>query len=168
MSLFTSLKTAGNATVQIGGTVQQRTRNIANANDPDYHRTEIRFTYTGNFLRLGNAERVTDTGISRELLLQQGVASESETLNEYTQSLNSILGLGSSTPYLTDVVQQFEQSWRDFQSNPELDATQREIVNKGVNLAETINDIAIDLSKLRNQAENAIEADVAGSKPIIA
>ena len=90
MSLFASLKTASHATEQVSAGVNARSRNVASANDPDYHRNEVRFTYTGDFVRLDRNARVTDEGLTRALLFQSADAGYQKTLDDYGKQLSGV------------------------------------------------------------------------------
>ncbi len=160
MSLFTALRSSANTALQIGTGLQYHSQNISSANDPDYHRIEVRYQYNGNFVHLGTPERVNDIGISRELLLQRGTSGESDTLQQYLSSLDGLLGLDGQTPRLTDAFERFVQSWRDFQTSPDLDSAQNVVVSSGQTLASEISTFAFELGTLRNDADVNINADI--------
>ncbi len=160
MSLFTALRSSSNTAVQLGTGLQYHTQYISSANDPDYQRIEVRYQYNGSFVHLGTPERAHDIGISRELLLQRGTSGESDTLQQYLSSLNGLLGLDGQTPKLTDSFERFVQSWRDFQTSPDLDSAQNVVVSSGQELASDISAFAFELGRLRNDADTNITADI--------
>ena len=167
MSLFTALRSSSNTALQIGNGLQYHSQNISSANDPDYHRIEVRYQYNGSFVHLGTPERVNDIGISRELLLQRGTSGESDTLQQYLSSLNGLLGLDGQTPRLTDAFERFVQSWRDFQTSPDLDSAQTIVVSSGQNLASEISAFAFQLGTLRNDADTNINSDIRNANGLL-
>ena len=160
MTLFASLKTASHATEQVSAGVNARSRNVASANDPDYHRNEVRFTYTGDFVRLDRNARVTDEGLTRALLFQSADAGYQKTLDDYGKQLSGIYGTDGNSPALSDAYQRFVQAWQDFQANPELDVTKRGVVSAGQRFTKVIRDTSIEIQKLTNETGRAIESDI--------
>ena len=167
MTLLTALKNSSNASQVLGTGLQYHAENVANANDPDYQRTQVRYQNNGAFLSLGTPERAHDNGISRELLLQRGVSGESGTLDRYLTSLSTTFGLNGNTPYLTDAFQRFQQSWRDFQASPDLASVRQIVVDSGENLAEQINELSFALSDVRQSAEGNINADIRDANSLL-
>ncbi|MCH9852684.1 MAG: flagellar hook-associated protein FlgK [Alphaproteobacteria bacterium] len=167
MSLFTALRSTSNNALQIGTGLQYHSQNVSSANDPDYQRLEVKYRYNGNFVYLGTPERVNDIGISRELLLQRGTAGESDTLQKYLASLKGLLGIDGKTPKLTDSFERFVQSWRDLQASPDLDSAQDAVVNSGQNLADEISSFAVELGRLRNDANTNINSDIRDANSLL-
>ncbi len=170
MALFATLRSAALSSLTLSDAVRLSSQNIANAENPNYHRHEIDFSTTDlNLVRIARVRRVTSEGLERRYTQQISEASYRSTLQRYTTELKSAAGLGGvasgsgdlESPALDLALRRFESALRDLQASPESGSAYNEFVASGRDFALQINSSAEDLQRLRFRLDEQIEQQTA-------
>ena len=170
MALFATLRSAALSSLTLSDAVRLSSQNIANAENPNYHRHEVDFSTTDlNLVRIARVRRVTSEGLERRYTQQISEASYRSTLQRYTIELKSAAGLGGvaagsgdlEAPALDLALRRFESALRDLQASPESGSAYNEFVASGRDFALQINSSAEDLQRLRFRLDEQIEQQTA-------
>ena len=170
MALFATLRSAALSSLTLSDAVRIGSQNIANAENPNYHRHEVDFSTTDlNSVRIARVRRVTEEGLERRYTQQISEASYRTTLQRYTEELKITAGLGSvassvgdfEAPALDVALRRFETSLRDLQASPESESAYNEFVASGRDFALKIRSSAAGLQRLRFRIDDQIEQQTA-------
>ena len=170
MALFATLRSAALSSLTLSDAVRLGSQNIANAENPNYHRHEVDFSTTDlNLVRIARVRRVTAEGLERRYTQQISEASYRSTLQRYTEELKIEAGLGTSSsssgeleaPALDIALRRFERSLRDLQASPESESVYNEFVASGRDFAQHIRSSSESLQRLRFRLDEKIEQQTA-------
>ena len=170
MALFATLRSAALSSLTLSDAVRIGSQNIANAENPNYHRHEVDFSTTDlNLVRIARVRRVTAEGLERRYTQQISEASYRTTLQRYTEEMKITAGLGSvassagdfEAPALDVALRRFEISLRDLQASPESESAYNEFVASGRDFALKIRSSAAGLQRLRFRIDDQIERQTA-------
>ena len=165
MPLFSTLRSAALASLTISEAVRLGSQNIANAENPNYHRHEVDFSTTDlNTVRISRVRRVTAEGLERRYTRQISEAAYRSTLQSYTEEIKITAGLGGVTsasgdreaPILDLALGRFENSLRDLQASPESSSAFNEFVASGRDFASQIQGTSVDLQRMRYRIDDQI------------
>ncbi len=170
MALFATLRSAALSSLTLSDAVRLGSQNIANAENPNYHRHEVDFSTTDlNLVRIARVRRVTAEGLERRYTQQISEASYRTTLQRYTEELKIEAGLGGiasgssnlEAPALDLALRRFERALRDLQASPESGSTYNEFVASGRDFALQIRSSTTGLQRLRFRLDERIEQQTA-------
>ncbi len=170
MALFATLRSAALSSLTLSDAVRLGSQNIANAENPNYHRHEVDFSTTDlNVVRIARVRRVTAEGLERRYTQQISEASYRSTLQRYTEELKIEAGLGGvasssgeqEAPALDLALRRFESALRDLQASPESESAYNEFVASGRDFAVHIRSSAEGLQRLRFRLDEQIERQTA-------
>ena len=165
MPLFSTLRSAALASLTISEAVRVGSQNIANADNPNYHRHEVDFSTTDlNTVRISRVRRVTAEGLERRYTKQISEAAYRSTLQSYTEEIKITAGLGGVTsasgdreaPILDLALSRFENALRDLQASPESSSAFNEFVAGGRDFASQIQRTSVDLQRTRYRIDDRI------------
>ena len=170
MALFSTLRSAALSSLTLSDAVRLGSQNIANAENPNYHRHEVDFSTTDlNLVRIARVRRVTAEGLERRYTQQISEASYRSTLQRYTEELKIEAGLGGiasgegdfDAPALDLALNRFERALRDLQASPESESAYNEFVAGARDFALQIRSSASSLQRLRFRLDDQIEQQTA-------
>ena len=165
MPLFSTLRSAALSSLTISEAVRLGSQNIANAENPNYHRHEVDFSTTDlNTVRISRVRRVTAEGLERRYTKQISEAAYRATLQSYTEEIKITAGLGGVTsasgereaPILDLALSRFESALRDLQASPESSSAFNEFVTSGRDFAIQIQETSLNLQRLRYRIDDQI------------
>ncbi len=165
MPLFSTLRSAALSSLTISEAVRLGSQNIANAENPNYHRHEVDFSTTDlNTVRISRVRRVTAEGLERRYTRQISEAAYRSTLQSYTEEIKITAGLGGVTsssgeleaPILDLAINRFESSLRDLQASPESSSAFNEFVASGRDLVTQVQETSVSLQRLRYRIDDQI------------
>ena len=170
MALFATLRSAALSSLTLSDAVRLGSQNIANAENPNYHRHEVDFSTTDlNLVRVARVRRVTAEGLERRYTQQISEASYRSTLQRYTEELKVEAGLGGivassgdlEAPVLDLALRRFESALRDLQASPESASAYNEFVASGRDFALQIRSSSASLQRLRFRIDDQISQQTA-------
>ncbi|WP_457570525.1 flagellar hook-associated protein FlgK [Desulfovulcanus sp.] len=143
--------------------------NIANANNPDYHRQEVRLEegigidyapgQLGTGVKATEVIRHFDQFIEKEYNF---IASNREMWEQVNTYLRGIEGLfkGSEDGDFNDVLSQFWKSWQDLAMRPEDTSTRTALIGHTQNLLNIISLVDAEMDNEQNHMDDLIAQDV--------
>jgi flagellar hook-associated protein 1 FlgK len=168
MSLIGALNIGRNALAAQQAALQVTTNNISNAGNPDYTRQSSSLVTTGDTLDssghfLGNG--VTLAGVNRQIdnaleqrlrsaISDSNAANTTQSWISRTESVFNALGSNSVSGQLS----QFFNTWSRLASNPQDLGLRQIVLTNGQTVANTFNDVRNQLSGLREDLDNRIQA----------
>ncbi len=141
-------------------------RNIANVNTEGYKRRRVDLTkYSVGFSRLNGGLTENNVVRMRQRFVEDQLYMENERMGQYAmdeQILSRVEGIfgNTDTNSLTDLFNQFWNSWEDLANNPESQSQRTIIRNKAVSIAHWFNRIHGDVKALKSQIRDEIKDTV--------
>jgi len=125
-------------------------QNITNANNDNYSRRKINFTFSSKGLGGQDVERVHDKFLENQIRTESqefGRADVQKSLFKNVEIYFGEPGDGS----LTNVMQKFWNSWEELSNDPESEIQRLLVSNSGKNLTDTFNKISNSMESLSNE-----------------
>ena len=125
-------------------------QNITNANNDNYSRRKINFTFSSKGLGGQDVERVHDKFLENQIRTENqefGRADVQKSLFKNVEIYFGEPGDGS----LTNVMQKFWNSWEELSNDPESEIQRLLVSNSGKNLTDTFNKISNSMESLSNE-----------------
>ena len=157
-----------NATSGLGAASRQAgivSQNIANALTPGYARREISLAERtvagqGAGVRVAGVDRASTAALTSERRIADGAAARDEARLDAARRISALLGGPEDAGALFSRLSTFDNSLRDLANQPANVAAQQTAAANARQLAIGINDLAISLQSVRQEADRSIGAEV--------
>ena len=165
-SLTLSLKTAQSGLATSQAALDAVANNIANVNTPGYSRkivnTEQRvLTGVGAGVQLAEITRAIDEGLLKSLRLENGALNELGVQENFFERAQELFGKPADNTSLSHTINQLTQSLESLAVTPDRILEQSEVVRQGEETARKLRDMTTTIQELRGQADAEITAVVA-------
>lgn len=139
--------------------------NIANANTPGYSRKTVEIANnivdgTGYGAKVADVVRKVDNYLVRAGQQQNSVYTKSQTLSEYADRLQILLGRPGDADSIDANITAFFSAAQQLAESPEKGSVRLNFVNAGATLAKQLSGLAGGVHDLRYQADQEINAAV--------
>ena len=125
--------------------------NISNATNEDYNRRTVsqQNLQSGGVI-ISDVLRASNESLRRAENRANSAANRFNVTEETFQELENLLGTNFDSATVTNILQNFENGWRDFQATPELPGVERNLIN-------TAEDFTTELQRIN---EGLLQIDV--------
>jgi flagellar hook-associated protein 1 len=140
--------------------------NIANVNTPGYSRQRAELVSTasinsaslhrGTGVEVNLVTRMADNFINKDLVSRIGERSKAEVKSEFLERAEAPFSLAGGSGTINYELNAFFSSLEDLQANPSDIALRTQVLQKGNDLAFTINETYNSLSRLQREADNRL------------
>lgn len=156
-SLLTALSTSLGALQVAQKGVAVISGNVANAGQEGYSRKGVLQEPTllggdAGGVRIGGYTRASDQVLLTSLGNVTSDNGRISTQNEYLQRVQDLLGSSNDNPALAMAVEKFASAWRTLEASPEGNVEQRQVVQRGQELAIEIRRLAAGVEDLDRTA----------------
>lgn len=164
-SLTLSLKTAQSGLATSQAALDAVSNNIANVNTPGYSRkivnTEQRvLAGVGAGVQLAEITRAIDEGLLKSLRLELGALNELGVQENFFERVQELFGKPQDNTSLSHTINQLTQSLESLAVTPDRVLEQSEVVRQGEETARKLRDMTTTIQELRLQADAEITAVV--------
>ncbi len=159
--IYTALQTALTGLNAFSTSVGVVSDNISNANNKDYaaRRAEFEYQVTGGS-KISGIQREVDAALLRSTLTATSTQGADEVKQTFFDDFERKLGtIGGSTP-INDILQEFVNSWRSFEANPELAAARYDVVRTAQSFISELQRLSSGLDESSASIGQQITQDV--------
>ncbi len=160
MSLASALSTAQSIFTNSGSQSGVVSKNIANAQNPDYHRRSATVVTGGNGAMIGELVRAQNSPLLRQTIESTGIASGQRTLLDGLTEIKNLMGGNDNEISPANLIAKFREDLDAFASKANDTATGAAVISSAQDLATALNTSANKLQAIRKDADDQIKQNV--------
>ena len=160
MSLASALSTAQSIFNNSGTQSGVVSKNIANAQNPDYHRRSAVVITGGNGAMIDDIVRAQNSPLLRQTIESTGIASGQRTLLDGLTEIKNLMGGNDNEISPANLIAKFREDLDAFASKANDTATGAAVISSAQDLATALNTSANKLQAIRKDADDQIKQNV--------
>ncbi|MBW6420744.1 flagellar hook-associated protein FlgK [Rhizobium sp. XQZ8] len=168
MSLASALSTAQSIFTNSGTQSGVVSKNIANAQNPDYHRRSAMVITGGNGARIDDIVRAQNSPLLRQAVESTGIASGQRTLLDGLTEIKNLMGGNDNELSPANLIAKFREGLDTFASKANETATGAAVISGAQDLAYALNTSANKLQAIRKDADDQIKQNVSDLNSLLA
>lgn len=168
MSLASALSTAQSIFTNTGTQSGVVSKNIANAQNPDYSRRSAVVSTGGNGAVIGDIVRAQNAPLLRQTIESTGIASGQRTLLDGLTEIKNLMGGNDNELSPANLIAKFREDLDTFASKANETATGTAVISGAQDLAFALNTAADKLQKIRKDADDQIKLNVSDLNALLA
>jgi len=168
MSLASALSTAQSIFTNTGTQSGVVSKNIANAQNPDYSRRSAVVSTGGNGAVIGDIVRAQNSPLLRQTIESTGIASGQRTLLDGLSEIKNLMGGNDNELSPANLIAKFRESLDTFASKANETAAGSAVISGAQDLAVALNTSANKLQQIRKDADDQIKQNVSDLNSLLA
>ena len=157
---FSAAESALFTTQQLLGVVAENVGNSQNSNFTQLNATTSNPDPQAQGFTKVTVTRAVNQTLHNEVLSQTTASGNAAYVNQFYAQLDALSGSNTTSPVLSTAVTQLANAFQAFQSQPENQTAQSQVLSAAQNLVQQVQTLTSGITSLRSQTQSGVTGDV--------